>query len=177
MIGSPFRFWLNIPTAKSIIVTSLSLKGDFAMKGFLVAGVICLLGLWQGCTNSNETGSMNTSGSKNARDASGVSISDIQIIEYHLEHRSDKEWMITGEIKNNSNIAIGVELEYVCYDETGWPVTGGTWWDPEPGKNIPAGSTWPIRNMFPHEGKIKKMTLRIKSVRVWVQKKSLPSKN
>ena len=98
-------------------------------------------------------------------------------MEYHLEHRSDKEWMITGEIKNNSNIAIGVELEYVCYDETGWPVTGGTWWDPEPGKNIPAGSTWPIRNMFPHEGKIKKMTLRIKSVRVWVQKKSLPSKN
>ena len=147
------------------------------MKGFLVAGVICLLGLCQGCTNSNETGSMNTSGSKNTRDASGVSVSDIQIIEYHLEHRSYKEWVITGKIKNNSSIAMGVELEYVCYDETGWPVSGGTWWDPEPGKNVPAGSTWPIKNIFSHEGAIKKMTLGIKSVRVWGEKKSLPSKN
>lgn len=147
------------------------------MKGFLLAGVICLLGLWQGCTNSNETGSMNTPGSKNKRDASGVSISDIQIIKYHLEHRSDKEWVITGEIKNKSNNAMGVELEYVCYDETGRPVTGGTWWDPKPGKNIPARSTWTIRNMFPYKGNIQKMTLGIKSVRVWVEKKSLPSKN
>ena len=177
VIDSPFRFWLNIPASKSIIVTSPSLKGDFAMKGFLVAGVICLLGLCQGCTNSNETGSMNTSGSKNTRDASGVSVSNIQIIEYHLEHRSYKEWVITGKIKNNSSIAMGVELEYVCYDETGWPVSGGTWWDPEPGKNVPAGSTWPIKNIFSHEGAIKKMTLGIKSVRVWGDKKSLPSKN
>ena len=146
------------------------------MKGFLLAGVICFLGLWQGCTNSNETGSMNTPESKNTRDASGVSISDIQIIEYHLEHKSNTEWMISGEIKNKSNIAIGVELKYTCYDEKGWPVCGGTWWDPKPSKNIPAGSTWPIKNIFRHEGNIKKMTLGINSVRVWVQKKSSPSK-
>jgi hypothetical protein len=154
------------------IVNGVSLKGHFAMKAFLLAGVICLLGLWQGCTNSNETGSMNTSGSKKTRDASGASISDIQIIGYHIERKSKKEWMITGEIKNNSKIAIGVELKYTCYDEKGWPVAGGTWWDPKPGKNVPAGSTWPIKNVFPHEGNIKKMTLGINTVRIWVQKKS-----
>jgi hypothetical protein len=154
------------------IVNGVSLKGDFSMKAFLLAGVICLLGLWQGCTNSNETGSMNTSGSKKTRDASGASISDIQIIGYHIERKSNKEWMITGEIKNNSKIAIGVELKYTCYDEKGWPVAGGTWWDPKPGKNVPAGSTWPIKNVFPHEGNIKKMTLGINTVRIWVQKKS-----
>lgn len=142
------------------------------MRGFLLAAIICLLGLWQGCTNSTETGSTNTSGSRKTRDASGVSISDIQIIGYHLERKSYAEWMITGEIRNNGNIAIGVELKYTCYDEEGWPVAGGTWWDPKPGKNIPAGSTWPIKNIFSHEGNIKKMTLGINSVRVWVQKKS-----
>ena len=87
-------------------------------------------------------------------------------------HFAMKAFLLAGEIKNNSKIAIGVELKYTCYDEKGWPVAGGTWWDPKPGKNVPAGSTWPIKNVFPHEGNIKKMTLGINTVRIWVQKKS-----
>ena len=121
----------------------------FCRKRFLVVSLVCFLNVWQNLPQEGWS----------------ASISDIEILEWHCEWEYGTSWLI-GELKNNSNIATGVELQAICRDEKGRVVDTGSFW-PASIKNIPARSTWPIKYPVTDKRNVKSVTLRVIGVKVW----------
>lgn len=96
---------------------------------------------------------------------SRLSVSNIEILEFHLRPPEYGYTYIVGELKNNHTFALGVKLQAVARDKQGKIIQVLEFW-PASVSNIPASSTWPFEHAFDREN-VASATIRVINVRVW----------
>ncbi|MFH1010402.1 MAG: hypothetical protein V1784_04105 [bacterium] len=130
------------------------------MKWLLMAGLASWLSLAQGCSPSEAPKARNT-----AEQGSQISLSDIQILEWHLD-REYGHTRVVGELRNNSAVAMGAQLQAIARDKEGRIIDSAEWW-PASVSNIPAGSSWPIGYTISDKANIKTVTVSVIRVQIW----------
>lgn len=93
------------------------------------------------------------------------SISDIQILEWHLEREYGRTRVI-GELKNNSSVATGVQIQAIARDKQGRIIDSEEWW-PASISNIPSGAIWPINKTISDKENIETVEVSVIDVNVW----------
>lgn len=93
------------------------------------------------------------------------SINNIEIIDWSLEQRTTSVYIV-GEIRNNNTQAVGVQLQAVLRDKDGNVVDSTDWW-PASTRNIPAGTSQPIKFPVSRQGNVENASLQVIAVKVW----------
>ena len=93
------------------------------------------------------------------------SLSDIEIIQWHLDERYGTTYVV-GELRNNSGVAVGVQLQAVVRDGHGQVIDSAQWW-PASTNNIPAGGSWPINYGVSDKGNIGAVEVSVVRVKAW----------
>lgn len=94
-----------------------------------------------------------------------ISPTDFRIVSYRGEWQGERFFVI-GEVKNNGNIAAGVQLEAIARDKSGMLIDSVSFW-PNSVSNIPPGGTTGVKYTVTHDTRATKMELKVIAVRVW----------
>lgn len=143
------------------------LTAIFIFIGFIIfLNVITRLPNTNKPTNKYQVNSTHPA-TKKTHQESALSISNIEIVDFRFETREyDNTLDIIGELKNNNKIGVGVELQAIVCDDNGSIVNSTTFW-PASIKNIPAGTSWPIKFHIDGKGRGKNGALKVIDVKVW----------
>ncbi len=99
-------------------------------------------------------------------DSKRLSASDFEILYWTAERNEHGTTWLTGEIRNNGNVAAGVELQAIVRDAGGRILDSREFW-PASVSNIPAGSTWPIKSPITDKPGGGRVELRVIRTEVW----------
>ena len=97
---------------------------------------------------------------------SAVSGLGFEILYYKINRSSYGTLRVVGEIKNNSGIAQGVEIQAIARDRSGKIVDSTTFY-PASTRNIPVHSTWPINDSVTDRKDCATVTLKIIGTEKW----------
>lgn len=89
-----------------------------------------------------------------------------KILEWHTEKRLLETTYVIGEVKNTGSIDAGVELQAIVRDKDGKIIDSCSFW-PASIKNIPAGTTWPIKYGVTDKSNIGKISLKVIDAKRW----------
>ena len=73
---------------------------------------------------------------------------------------------VVGEVRNNSSVAAGVQLQIIVRDASGDVIGSEDFW-PASVSNIPPGGTWPVGFHLPMSTGYSKVELRTIGATVW----------
>jgi hypothetical protein len=152
----PVRVKLGVVEEVSVYSAERRLCYEMAASSWF-ASWLCLA---QGCSPSETPKSRKT-----AEQSSQISLSDIQILEWHLDRESGRT-RVVGELRNDGAVAMGVQLQAIARDKGGRIVDSAEWW-PASVSNIPAGSSWPIGYTVSHKPDIETVIVRVIRVQIW----------
>jgi hypothetical protein len=92
--------------------------------------------------------------------------SDIDIIEWHVDINALGYIEIIGELQNNCDSDIGIELQVIAHDENNVLIDSKSFW-PASINNILSGSTWPIKMHITNNPNAEIFEIRIVRVKKW----------
>lgn len=90
---------------------------------------------------------------------------NFQIIDWRWDRGRDGLILINGELKNNGTVGADVELQLIVRDADNKLIASSTFFTAV--KNIPPGTTWPIKTTLRTNGPFTKVELKIIDTRIW----------
>ncbi len=94
-----------------------------------------------------------------------ISAADFEILSFRGEWQ-DGRLRVIGEIRNNGNIAAGVEVEAIARNSNGTLIESTKFW-PNSISNIPPGSTTGISYTITEDRRASRVELKIVQAKVW----------
>lgn len=93
-------------------------------------------------------------------------VEDFEILSFRWEIDRTGSVRYVGELRNNGQVAAGVELQIIARDASGILIASNDPW-PASVRNIAAGERWPIRGSISNAGSTSEVSVRAVDVRVW----------